>query len=395
MTSAVTALPKAAVEEAWARRERVPWKTGIPDVFPTRWKGTICDPIGFSQHSGQCWNDSFQQIILFSDGLKEITQPLLYNTELDELYDRFGLNKTAEELYEELRANGSANSNYSWHAEIDTVLELNNRVKEYLENLQLRFINHYNFLHGFASEHTVETCMLTPDFRRTLRRDPKYQLKRQASYKFGIGAAKAITGESKMTTVGIQNFLIEFVAYLAPEYKSIQLTLDNNKPYNSYLVEIFKAGSQDGLIIKGLEYPVFQAQTPSSAGHVVGFFQCGGKFYFYDDNNGIFNCDLPREEIINLTYIAFLKGVPYFLKGPLLGPIRDVYYTLKNLTYWNDGWKPFHTIATIGSNLYLMKINKVNVLTTMLANLGGGKRRMTRHKQRRKHRKTRGRRQIK
>ena len=34
----------------------------------------ICDPLGYSQHTGQCWADSFQELFFFADGLKEFTQ---------------------------------------------------------------------------------------------------------------------------------------------------------------------------------------------------------------------------------------------------------------------------------------------------------------------------------
>ena len=40
---------------------------------------SICDYIGLSQHEGECWVDTIQQIFFFTDGLKELTQPLFYN----------------------------------------------------------------------------------------------------------------------------------------------------------------------------------------------------------------------------------------------------------------------------------------------------------------------------
>ena len=42
--------------------------------------GTLCDPIGFSQHSGECWSDSILQSFIFADDFKDVVQPLLYNT---------------------------------------------------------------------------------------------------------------------------------------------------------------------------------------------------------------------------------------------------------------------------------------------------------------------------
>ena len=49
-----------------------------------------CVKIGFEQHYGECWNDAISMIIVFSDGYKEIMQPLLYNSaEHPELIEGF------------------------------------------------------------------------------------------------------------------------------------------------------------------------------------------------------------------------------------------------------------------------------------------------------------------
>jgi hypothetical protein len=46
------------------------------------WEGAKCDSTGFFQHYGECWNDSLQMILLYTDGIKELTQPILFNTEI-------------------------------------------------------------------------------------------------------------------------------------------------------------------------------------------------------------------------------------------------------------------------------------------------------------------------
>lgn len=48
----------------------------------------ICDYLGFVQHEGECWVDTIQQIFFFTDGLKELTQPLFYKMTDEELHSK-------------------------------------------------------------------------------------------------------------------------------------------------------------------------------------------------------------------------------------------------------------------------------------------------------------------
>jgi hypothetical protein len=86
----------------------------------TNWKGTICDSLGFFQHHGECWNDAAQMAILYTDGIKEITQPFLYSAKITEEYI-----KTIPEFKD------ASNTTIA----IALV---------YINSLQRRFIRHYN-----------------------------------------------------------------------------------------------------------------------------------------------------------------------------------------------------------------------------------------------------------
>ncbi len=75
----------------------------------------ICDPIGFKQHEGECANDAFQQVILFADDLKDITQAKMFdNTLLDKIDD--------------------------------------SELKKYINYMQKRFIEHYGLITGQTTE---------------------------------------------------------------------------------------------------------------------------------------------------------------------------------------------------------------------------------------------------
>lgn len=45
----------------------------------------ICDPVGFRQHSGECWADSIQQFVLFVDGIKERSQQFFLDNDEDSI----------------------------------------------------------------------------------------------------------------------------------------------------------------------------------------------------------------------------------------------------------------------------------------------------------------------
>ena len=75
----------------------------------------ICDPIGFKQHEGECANDAFQQMLLFADDLKEITQPKMFDTELATKID-------------------------------------DSELKKYIKYMQKRFVEHYGIITGQTAE---------------------------------------------------------------------------------------------------------------------------------------------------------------------------------------------------------------------------------------------------
>jgi hypothetical protein len=86
----------------------------------SNWKGTLCDSLGFFQHYGECWNDAAQMAILYTDGIKEITQPFLYSAKISEEYI-----KSIPEFKDAS----------------DTTIDI---ALVYINSLQRRFIRHYN-----------------------------------------------------------------------------------------------------------------------------------------------------------------------------------------------------------------------------------------------------------
>lgn len=142
--------------------------------------GPICDSIGFSQHTGQCWHDTMLQIFFFSDGFKDYVQPLFYNlsyndiiTHVDTYFNAFSSNIKKSVEYQQ---------------------SVKGAIVKYIKMIRDRFINHYNYLTRVSKE---ELCI-----RRLARREYETaalavnsyikkhaNLKRATSTKLGIQSA--------------------------------------------------------------------------------------------------------------------------------------------------------------------------------------------------------------
>ncbi len=196
----------------------------------------ICDPIGFSNHEGECWNDAIQEILLFADGIKEITQPLLHSLHSSEIPARVAA--VQEDLL------------------IPAVAEY----AEYIRLMQSRFQMHVAYL-------------------QAANRGAMAEQKRRMSATCGINAAAkmalAIKGTKEMG--------------LCDE--------DRNKVFTDlcrifgapFVVALFKQGTTMGghvaYLFSGIGY---DSETLTSiGGHAIAALQCGGQWYFYDDNEGV------------------------------------------------------------------------------------------------------------
>jgi hypothetical protein len=59
-----------------------------PRYTPKGFTAPICDSLGYSQHSIECASDTAQELFLFADHLRNITQPFLYKASRAELMER-------------------------------------------------------------------------------------------------------------------------------------------------------------------------------------------------------------------------------------------------------------------------------------------------------------------
>lgn len=212
----------------------------------------ICDPIGFRNHEGECWNDAIQEIFLFSDGLKELTQPLLYSLNTMTIHDR-----VADVLaYHTNITNDSQKSKY-----IQSYID-------YITLMKIRFVTHYKYI--LAQSIVKENANLITR-------------KRRMSLTCGVGAA------AKMTTVfkGESN---TYRAGLISEYSNLVFTNLCSILRIPYVVAPFTKGytldpSHTAFFVSAIAYQT--SDLHSIGGHVMAIFRCNSVWYWYDDNTGV------------------------------------------------------------------------------------------------------------
>ena len=227
------------------------------------YQGPICDNHGFSQHKGECWNDTLQEIFLFSDGLKEITQPLIYN-----------LNTDTKILSELITTKLFPDTPILNDKDTNTV----NKLVKYIILMKIRFITHYNFV------------IATKIHNRSIL-SKMYKSKRRYSSACGVGSAKHIInlyhGNSIIYKPGLTYvlknelmnnlFKIFGINYVVAPYKSSDLLTNINA------ISI----SSNLLKLKDLNTYKYKGA------HAFGFLKCNDQWKYYDDNerSGLINID--------------------------------------------------------------------------------------------------------
>ena len=73
--------PQQIYEEAEAGQKSIPVLQAAAQIAWER-IGSLCDSRGFTQHLGECWNDTDQTILMNSDFCKEQLQGLFIHEEL-------------------------------------------------------------------------------------------------------------------------------------------------------------------------------------------------------------------------------------------------------------------------------------------------------------------------
>lgn len=240
-------------------------------------KGPICDEEGFSQHRGECWNDTLQEIFFFSDGLKDITQPLFYNLDTS---DDYLTTLVTSRLFPDVTILNNKEQN--------TV----DKLVKYIRLMKIRFVTHYNFLIDAETEN-----------RPTLAKI--YKSKRRYSTVCGIASAKYIINLHK----GNSNIYTPGLVYTLKNELFINLIRIFDIPYIvAQLKDSDKLSSINGLFISANMMKNSDQNIYTYKGaHAFGFLKCNSIWKYYDDNERTGLIDLDESLVsvyMNETDVA-------------------------------------------------------------------------------------------
>ncbi len=267
--------------------------------------GPLCTSEGFYQHRGECWSDSFQMIMLYTDGIKEFTQEKLANEEIEF--------KTIEEQFEPFVK--KMIEKYGFTYSIENFKTNNLRaIFLYFKAVQERFRRHYMAEVERYSRFGPIQCYsfekVGKDSLQTLREIAKlYRSQNTGVEKSGIRAAimgkgsynaykfnREGVGKNTSYNKSILGFApggntddIEYLVQIYSLFFSINLSLNTQNIKQSATVEIN--------ITAPCHWMHIGSYNIGRMHHAVCFLQCGGKQYYYDDNEGIFL--FPWKEFIN------------------------------------------------------------------------------------------------
>lgn len=270
---------KEIADELFGRDKLYPDYKGFDIPLP--------DIVGYRQHSTECVSDSIQETLLFADGLREFTQPILYNMTAQQMDVRSKL----------------VLKYIDW-----------DRYNAYFGYIQKRFRSHYDVI-NYLRTHKIRPQKYQSDYDEVCKLDPIFHRKRAHSAEAGILALKKLKRETIYTDTGfpvneilstlktILNWM--HVPFVAVPYKEIDL----RQTVGVIMTLTTGYTLPDGTI------------HWRSIGHSTSLLRMKEKWYFYDNEAGFTFVD---DELVNEflfpkentdIYIVFNRVKRYFIKG--------------------------------------------------------------------------------
>jgi len=307
LRSLVPAPPATAATAVPATATALPVMTTTASDFKI-----LCDPIGYDQHSGECWIDTIQQLFFFSDAVRNHTQPLFYfmtDPDLDE-YIRAAVmtGVLPESMVPDLRAGCIAMRN--------------------------RFINHYNYIRYNES---VLACL--KGGRVSVRRmynallDVDTLAKREKSGEYAVAVGAFFQSEKKKSDrvdgkyspgerkeYGLRLFTLLFYIFRIPFLcRHPAVALEHNMPVYALNIGLDGYSFKDGTL------------KDTNSAHATGFFRCSGRWAYYDDNVGaIPTTDMFVHEL-KRVYAEIPTSRPAICVATPLGSLNTYFFKMDGM----------------------------------------------------------------
>jgi hypothetical protein len=265
--------------------------------------GPLCDSEGFYQHSGECWNDAFQQVLFNTDMIKEQIQGMMM------LQYNFSENYIAlpDTLFVPLHKKNEAKVYIAENKEeIDIQKEW---AILYLQETQKRFLRHY-ILEALRRKIKQESCAANEPAE--VAREKIKQIGKIIEYrkKGKEGQRSAIFGklanlknyafrptieeyvEQKLaggTEMDIQ-ILLNIINFLFFSPQPIEINYQIPQTFKQNLKDI-KTFNKYLERVNSCIVGTISTATKNPDGHELAFYQCGNDLYLYDSNDGAIQFD--------------------------------------------------------------------------------------------------------
>ena len=236
------------------------------------------DVIGLKQHHSECARDAIQEVLLFADGIREYTQPIVYGLTAEQVTTRSSLKLEYED----------------WH-----------RIEEYFHYVQKRFRAHYDVI-NYIRTHKIDAQDYYDKYDEICLLNPIFKQKQATSIEAGVLALKHYKGETKYSGTGLSYKKV--VNIMECLLKSLSVPFSREDGVNLDAVGIVVFCNKITINEEGVE-------EKNSLGHVVSFFKALGSWVYYDNNLGFISVDDQVIEALKegtLRIVAYKKM--YFVK---------------------------------------------------------------------------------
>ncbi len=220
--------------------------TAYDKVLPfVPWHGPICDSIGFSQHYGECWNDATQMLLLYTDGIREQFQRILFEYAINEPL----IKMTIRDL-----------------VPADKVEKLTRYMHNYMQLMQRRFKRHY-------IGHILGPRMGSGTGRNAL---PCAAYGKYTTQTIAGRPTPNIEGMSRSTYVATytSGYAREILYLIGRIYGLFSLAQPQELFTSRGIFSYFRDRRVRGALV-------------TTTGHTFCFYECGGTEYYYDNEHGV------------------------------------------------------------------------------------------------------------